>query len=404
MHALARLAFACLALACLAPPLLAETRQHGNIVFDIPDGWSYGVRGPTGTLSIWAAHDSPDCPGCQILIGAGEVAAGPVETFLATNTRRLIDPTASPPVTPDLGIDSFLLSGLYPAALQRQWVDTRYQLLFAIQVGNRMELVAMEIPVHSQEQMDRALRVYDTAFVPFLETLRFVSQGAEPLLPETEPGGLSGVWWRAQYWSTVNWDGTMTAHSKHEWLTFWPDGRFYDGTPPEGTAPLDPARLLAEGDMGWGIYRQSGTQVTLTYAHGEVRDYRLEGTALVSKSDVALHPVQLYADGIAVEGRVDSFSYVAFGAVSGMTGGTTSASEAIFRADGTWSGTAASATGGMLDAGGGFASDQSTTVSGRYEVKNGLLLTYDQAGRLYGAEYLFLDKDGTVWVGKETLD
>jgi hypothetical protein len=391
------------ALALLAQPLAAETRQHGNVLFDIPDGFGYGKIGPTGTLSVWADHDLDACPACEVLIGAGAVAEGPVDAFLAANTRRLIDPWDSPTVEPVEGIGTFLLQNRYPAAFQQQWVGERFQILFAIEVGDRMELVAFETPFIDQATMDRAMQTYDGPIRRMIDGLSFVSDGARPLIGAPEPGALYGVWWNARYWSTVNWDGTMTTHNQHRWLTFYPDGRFYDGTPPAGTAPLDPARLYAEGDMGWGNYRLEGSDLTLSFASGAVEALQFDGTTLKTEY-LTLNPVQLYADGIAVEGRVDSFSYVAFGAISGMTGGTTSASEAIFRADGTWTGTDASATGGMLDVGGGFASDRSTTVSGRYEVKNGLLLTYDDQGRLYGSEYLFQDKDGTIWVGTETLD
>lgn len=397
-----------LALALCTQPLAAETRQHGNVLFDIPEGFGYGTIGPTGTLSIWAATDLYDCPGCELLIGAGAVAGGSVEDFLAANTRRLIDPGDNPVIEPFEAMGSFLLQGRYPAAYQQQWIDDRFQILFAIQVGDRMELVAFETPDTDADTMARAMATYNTRFTAFVDALRFVSDGADPLVPPAEPGGLNGVWWRAQYWSTSSWNyftGTLsiTEHSDHDWLTFWPDGRFYDGTPPDGTGGFDSAALLARGDMTWGTYRQSGDSVVLSYAHGGVVELRLDGVALTDASGADLHPVQLYADGTAVEGRIDSLSNVEFTAVAGLAGGTLSASEAVFRPDGTWSGTWSSALGGMLD-GNSLSGGDTSAVSGRYEVKNGVLRTYDQHGRLYGADYLFMDKDGTIWVGEETLD
>lgn len=39
---------------CLATPLAAETRQHGNLVYDIPSGWVSGALRADGTRLLRA--------------------------------------------------------------------------------------------------------------------------------------------------------------------------------------------------------------------------------------------------------------------------------------------------------------------------------------------------------------
>jgi hypothetical protein len=380
-----------LALAALfcASPLAAETRQHGNVVFDVPVGWRYGLLSPTGTLALWNASDATLCPACNILIGTSAPATGTVEDHLAANTHHFVAPgLAYPPtVTPTEPAESFLLNGLYPAAVQRQWVDQKYLLLFAIQAGDRIDLVAFEIPEAELAEGGTGDAAYQQHFLPFLEGLRFVSEGALPLLPAAEPGSLYGVWWHMRSWTTQGWNywlGTPTFqdHSRHQWLTLWPDGYFYDGAPPDGTQPLDPAKLAAEGRMNWGVYRQDGTQVTLTYASGETATFAVVGNALETRNGTTLAPIALYADGITIEGSVARLARVPPVPASGPI----EATGVTFRPDFTWS------SGGDMP------------VSGTYKVLNGLVLTYDQTGQLFGSDYLFQDPDGTIWVGTETLN
>jgi hypothetical protein len=379
---------------CLAQPLAAETRQHGNIIFELPEGFSYDDRGPTGTLAIEARSDLADCQGCRILIGAGAVASGPVEAFLATNTRRLIapelaDPPRPSPLQPAEGFD---LQGRYPAALQRQWLDTTLQMLFAAQINERMELIAFEIPYQDEAQMQRAFGVYDREFVPFLEGLRFVSDGAEPLMPAAEPGPLSAVWWRVREWTTSTWNhylgyAVVRDHVRADPLTFWPDGYFYDGPPTAGTGPIEPARLLAAGDMSFGTYRVAGDLVTLAYASGAVTELRLAGTQLQTSGGTSYDLAELYADGTTIEGRIARIVHVAPGAVAGETGGVITLTDVAFRPDGTWSGT----------------EGEGLTVSGRYEVRNGVVLIRHPSGGGFGAGYMVYAPDGTIWIGSEKL-
>ncbi len=59
----------------LAPAAQAETRQHGNLIFDIPTGWTSGVVSPDGTLTLLS--DLPMTPANSAMFTCPAVQPGP---------------------------------------------------------------------------------------------------------------------------------------------------------------------------------------------------------------------------------------------------------------------------------------------------------------------------------------
>ncbi len=163
--------------------------------------------------------------------------------------------------------------------------------------------------------------IFQRDILPMIETARFVSEGAAPLMPPPQPGGLQGVYWGTHTYWTFGLDMMMQMQIGHHWLTFWPDGTFYDGTPPNGTAPFAPADLLARADMSWGTYREEGGRLILSYASGEVAEWQVSETGF-EQDDTYISPVEVLADGTRINGSVSTFFYSGFSPGSGISGGS----------------------------------------------------------------------------------
>ena len=128
------------ALLLFALPLSAETRQHGNVIFDIPTGWQTGGTRDDGTLILWSDLPDDECEYCAIYITPGARANGRADTWVAAQTRRFIDEDDAPEVTVLVKPEIANLGGR-PAAMLGQRVDRDMQILFAIQLFGRMELI-----------------------------------------------------------------------------------------------------------------------------------------------------------------------------------------------------------------------------------------------------------------------
>jgi hypothetical protein len=385
----------------LALPAAAETRQHGNVTFDLPQGWVLGAVEEDGTRILWSDLPNDECEYCRIYIATSTLTGGRADTWIASQTARFTDPDEEAPDIKQMAApEIFNLKGR-PAAQLGQLVDGDMQTLFAVQLFGRMELVGFEAPASDEAELKVALHVLERDMAPLLESLAFVSEGATPVMPAPQPGDLAGVWWGTSTWWTIGLDGMMQMQIDHHWLTFWPDGTFYSGTAPQGTAAFDPAERLALGDMDWGSYTVDGGTLHLAFATGETEDYTLDDERLV-QGDTVLGPIELLADGTKINGMISTFFFTGFTPGAGISGGVSSATETHFHPDGSWTyGSSGGAFGGFEN-GGGFATSSENERAGRYEVKNGLVIRYLPDGTLDGQTYIF--KSGSdIWVGSEAL-
>jgi hypothetical protein len=388
-------------LTLLGFPLAAETRQHGNLIFDVPQGWESGGT-DDGTLYIRSELPDDECEFCAIRVTPGTVTGGRVDTWLGQQTRRFVDPdeTEPPKITQIVPPEVFNLKGR-PGAILGQTVDGDLQILFAVQLFGRMELIAFTAPASDPEDIQPAMTVFQRDVLPMLEGARFVSEGAKPLLPPPEPGDLAGVWWGTTNWWTMGIDGMMQMQIDHHWLTFYPDGSFYGGTSPTGTAPFNPVDLLAQGDMDWGSYSKKGDSLTLHYASGEVESYDI-GEVMIKKGDRSMYPIDLLPDGTKINGVVSTIFVSGFTPGIGMSGGLTRMTDTTYAPDGTWVYGAYAGASATFENGTGFASGSDHSESGRYEVKNGLLTLFAEDGSFVRSDYAFKAGD-TIWIGSEVL-
>jgi hypothetical protein len=391
------------ALLLLTLPLSAETRQHGNVVFDIPQGWNTGAVRDDGTLVLLSDLPDDACEFCYIYISPGFVGPGRADSWLAANADRFIDLDESDPPQVQLmsAAELFNLKGR-PAATLAQQVDGDVQMLFAIQLFGRMELIGFEMPASDEVELAANMKILARDVQPLVEGARFVSEGAKPLLPTPQPGPLQGVWWGTSTWWSVGIDGMMKMEIDHHWLTFWPEGTFYDGTPPTGTVPFDPRGLLAKGDMDWGSYRLEGDSLTLSYASGRVETLTADGTKFTI-GDRVMDPITPLADGTKINGVVSTLFVSGFTPGIGMSGGITAMTDTTYRPDGTWTFGSYTGTSASFENGTGFATGSEGSDQGRYEVKDGLVVLYDQSGEVVARHYIF-NAASTVWIGENMLE
>lgn len=398
--------FAVLLSLVLAGPVAAETRQHGNVIFDIPPGWELGGTKEDGTLILRSELPGDECEYCRIYITPGTRTGGRVDQWLETQGARFVDADDASDVTVVVAPTVQNLNGR-PSAMLGQTVDGDLQILFAVQLFGRMELIAFDAPASDEAELAETMQVFQRDVGPLLDGARYVSEGAAPLLPEAEPGPLDGLYWGTSTSWMMQLDGTMQMQLDHQFLTFWPDGRFYQGTPPQGLTAFDPAPALYRGDMAWGNYRVEGDTVTLAYASGETSELSVNGEALV-RGEATLYQVEPLPDGTKVDGSLSSFFYSGFTPGSGLEGAMSAATSITFNPDGTWiressGGASASFVDGAGTTTGGMTVGNSGSDRGRYEVKDGLIIRTAEDGSATETALIF--KSGNdIMIGELPLE
>jgi hypothetical protein len=397
---------ACLTLAFLvaAGPAFADPIQHGNVIVDLPPGWSGGAVGDDGTLTLLS--DLPDdlCEFCYAYIATGSALGTRPDHFLATQVIRFIDDDE----TPDRSIvqgPKAITAGGHPAALMAQRVGGDMQILFAIQLAGRVELMAFEGPAEDPGDAASTLGVFQHDIAPMFENARFISEGAEPLFPPATPGPLGGSYWGFSTGWTIGLDGQMQMTLNHTFLTFWPDGHFYDGTPPDGTRTLDPAALLARADPHWGSYAVAGNAVTLAFADGSRRKLTVAGQGL-DDNGTALQRIDLIGDGARVAGIIDAFNFTGFTPGTGVSGGVATQSSLVLDTDGTWARSGWAGATGTFESGGdltgGYTTRSGNEKRGTYAVANGVITLTENDNSVFRRDLIFrLGAD--IVIGEDTL-
>ena len=121
---------------------------------------------------------------------------------------------------------------------------------------------------------------------------------------------MEGLWWGWRSDVTLGTDMMMKTQNSYRTVTFWPDGTFYDGTPPLGLAPPDRAALDAGRDTDWGNYVRQGDGMVLTYADGRTEKAAREGDGWTT-GDYTLNRVEPLPDGTRIDGSVGMLRVVA---------------------------------------------------------------------------------------------
>jgi hypothetical protein len=366
-------------------PASAETRQHGNVIFDLPPDWSAGIL-EDGIQTLLYDPEDEVCEYCYAYIGPGAAKSGDLMSYVAQNALMFIDEDdredAEAVQAPQL-----TSLGNMPVAMTAYNIGGNMLVVMGYELSDRFELVGFEVDTgYDYDEMEPNFARMQQTIVPMFENLQFLSEGAESLMPDPAPGPLNGMWWGWYQSTGIGLDGMMTLDIDHRRLVFWSNGYFYDGTPPTGLAPLDADALRAAGDTTFGTYRKIGTNVELTFATGETETLRFVNADQLKDDNRDLYRSETAADGTRLNGSVSSFFYSGFTPGTGIEGGVSSSSSTTFYPDGTYTGESfGGAFGNFVDGGGsvtgGFATGGDGSQSGgRYEIKDGVLIQYPSDG------------------------
>lgn len=409
-----RLVLAAACLAALAAPAEAELRQHGDVVYDLPPGWSAnGVR--DGIHYVAVGPGSP-CHSCAVGLGLPEPAEGPVEDWLAAEALGYVWPDWRPlaVVTKPPRVVA-----TEPRTLAATTLDVNGYVVvaYAVEVEGHYQFLAFEGATTDDAARAQALAFLQAEVRPFFDALRYVSEGAEPVLPPAEPGGMSGLLWGWFSMPGFGLDMMIDTTTIYRRLVFWPDGRFYEGTPPTGTEPLDPDALAAAGDPNWGVYREAEGMLDLHFADGRAERLQPMDVEGVRWDGVfVLFPVEALEDGAALDGTIGWADFEGLSPFGDVQGGVSSGASTTFRPDGTYEGssfdyatvTLRETDGDMNNAtgdvtGGAAAGGEAPGSRGTYEVRDGLVAMTPADGSPPSAEMAFRVQ-GDIWIGDLQLD
>lgn len=396
-------AFKTLLAALLLTPTLAsaEQRQFGNTIYTPLPGWTAG-RDDDGELVFLSDLPNDLCEFCYVHLSASRLGRGNLTTFLKREQLRFVDAEDQEGVSL-VGEPSTITLAGHDAVMQGMKVGTNLQIVVALSLGDRFELVGFQGNAYDDDQMKESMSVFQQQIVPFFDHLTFVSAGAAPLLPPPQPGAMDGVWWGWSTSTSLGMDMMMRQDMNYRTLVFWPDGYFYDGTPPEGLAPIHPDALQAKADTKFGVYQQSGATLTLTFATGETETLTAKDKDWDDGSK-SLTQVQPFADGEALQGTISSFFFTGFTPGSGLEGGISSSSSTEFFKDGTYTGESFGGAFANFDAGGGFSTNHDNAKGGTYLVQNGMVISTPSDGAPPTAAFALRLDDATIMVGDEFLE
>ncbi|MGL4238108.1 hypothetical protein [Tabrizicola sp.] len=384
----------------------AEPRQHGNLIYDLPDNWYLG-HNSAGIRTLVYDGDDEICQFCYIYLSAGVQKSGDLAAFVEEKAPLFVDEedrdditVLQPPSVSTIGPMSIALYGLK--------VDSNIVIYMGFELPDRFELVAFDGYAYDEEELTKSLAVFENEVQPLFLSLQFVSMGAQPLLPEPEPGPLSGVYWGWHNETSLGLDGMMRVEIDHRLLVFWEDGYFFNGEPPEGTKPLDRDALMEVANDDFGTYTVSGDTLSLIFADGVKEELSADGDAW-NDGDASLYQVTPLADGTTIDGSISSFFYTGFTPGTGLEGGMSASSLTEFKPDGTYtgssfSGASANFVNGVGDLTGGFTTGNEESQGGRYEIRDGLLIQYPDDGSPPRSKIAFDAGDGMILIGEQFLE
>lgn len=393
------------ALLIAALPAGAKEYQFSNSIFTLPDGWQLlSTEKDYQTIS----PDEGPCEYCYFYIARSHPVLGDLASFVTRSQRLFVDAEDHDKIKPRGPVEVVDERG-HPIAMQLFEVDGEPLLLAGFQIKDRYELIGVLGRSMDEEDVRAFTALFEERFRAYLETTRYVSLGAVPLMPQPEPGPLNGAYFGTYLDQSFGMDMMMRFDLRSRLFIFWPEGYFYDGTPPNGMQTPDPASLAEPTDSEYGTYRVQGNEVILSYVNGETDTLTKEEDGL-NAGLTTVYPVTPLPDGTTFEGTISSSYASSFGmAGSMMQGGFSSYSETSFFKDGTFSGESSSGSFGSFSDGmgnttGGFGNSSENGHSGRYQIKDGMISRLNNNGTVERAPELIFQMDDTIYIGQTAVE
>lgn len=384
----------------LAGGAAAENRQFGGLIYPVPEGWAAPVL-KDGLIRMWSDLPQERCEYCTLIIGPEAPKSGSLTDWLTANRLAMVD--EEDPGDWRINREAQLSrdGDRYPTAILGQTDGRDLQMLIAIEAGARYFLIGFQGDA-DEDRLQDSLAVAGETMPAWMAQMRFVPDGAKPLLLPPRAGPMEGLWWGWRMDQSVGIDGMMRLENRYRRMVFWPDGSFYEGTPPEGMAAPDRAALAAARNIDWGNYFVDGNQLKLRFADGRGEVLARDGAGWKDE-DQTLNRAEVLADGTRIDGRLEWVNFTGFAPGSGISGGVGGGGETVFYPDGRYEGSSFGGGFGSFDAGGGFAVNSPASRGGTYAVRDGLVIFTPAGGKGQTAEMLFRTDGGEVMVGDDFL-
>ena len=379
-----------LALSLLSFPLQAEERQFADIIYTPLDGWE-GGKEENASKVFFSELPGDLCDICRFYISGSQAHQGSLARFLDSNLTRFEDPGARDRFT-EMGSHSDITLAGHPARMQGYRFGRRtIYILIAVNRGERKSLLGFRGNFYDDDELREAGEVFANQVAPFFDSLEFITDADDLLLPTATPGNMSGVWWGWRQRVTPGLDGLIKTTIDHKVLVFYGDGHVYRGAPPTGVSTMDRDKVAATFDKNLGVYTHQGARwINITYLDGRNETLTWDRSEQ-QWTDGDVHYAQVTP---LPDGSLSDFSYTGFTPGSGIDGGAASASSTTFLPDGTFTGESFGSVSATFS-GGGITSSNTGNQRGRYNIRDGLLIMTDQTGKT-SAELIFETGDGIL--------
>ena len=350
---------------CLPAVAAGQTRQFGDVVYQVPDGWRPAAYAARDGLPPHAGVVASD-PSGRFLVFPDEPAPRDLETWLDAKARLW------GPVDTDRRVARAERDDGLPMVVFFEPGRRRPAAFAATSTGDRAVWVVFEA------RRPAGIEAYASTFAQWATGLQFVSAGARPLV-EAEPGPLAGV-----YVGMGTVFGPSGPSVGLRTYVFTRDGWFRRGVPEgEGTAGYDPSADVASEPDLVGAYRLEGRRLVLRYADGDVDEVDVGPGGVGAQADLdgfAFVRAEALPDGARLEG---TFRYGQASTAEGVSQGTAQAFQRVVRLDrdGRFSTTEASSFAAQGETYGASSARRGGEVRGTYAVRGGALVLRADDGR-----------------------
>jgi hypothetical protein len=233
-----------------------RTQTHGNVTFQVPDGWTTSEL--EGSLYLMPPRTGDGYS--TIVIGPGIDLRGDFSsTFDAWLAERVAGETvleqqASPTKLSDQGLEQRFAIAETESAAHGHF----YHFYYAAHFRDRLEPIAV---LATTETKFEGARI---AFGGLVETLKYANA------PQSSPPGTgAGERVLMGLYAGVSTRWTGGSASPNEYAFFFPNGVFFSGFPEGGFSTFDVLAMQRERPRSWGRYEVNGSQVLLHYQDGK---------------------------------------------------------------------------------------------------------------------------------------